>query len=436
MKLATASLALFINLIADGADWPRFRGADGSGIAPDATPPATWSDVENVRWKTALPGPGSSSPIVSGERVFVTCYSGYGDGSGGTMEKLQRHLVCLDRASGRILWDKAVAAAMPEDAYNGFLTEHGYASSTPATDGERVYVFFGKTGVIAFDFTGRELWRTNVGKESGNRRWGSGSSLMLYGDKVIVNASEESQSVRALDKLTGREVWKSDSAALELCYGTPALMPAGDRTDLVLAVPGELWGMNPDTGKLRWFASSGLDGNLAASVVAADGVIFATGGFPRTASAAIRGGGKGDVTKTHVLWTSQNASYVPSPVVTDGRLFVATDQGFALCLDAKSGDLIFKERLPGASASGRGGKPFYASAVLANGLIYAVSRQNGTFVFEAKPQFKLVTQNKLASDDSHFNAAPAIAGRQLFLRSDRTVYCLEAKATAGAEKRQ
>ena len=388
-----------------------------------------------MKWKTALPGPGSSSVIVSGERVFVTCYSGYGD-DGGSIDKLQRHLVCLDRANGTILWDKAVAAELPEDSFTGYLTEHGYASSTPATDGERVYVFFGKTGVLAFDFAGKELWRVNVGHESGNRRWGSGASPLLYKNFVIVNASEESRSVRALDKLTGKEAWRADADTLELCYSTPALVEAAGRMDLVLAVSGELWGMNPDTGKLRWFASTGISGNVSPSVVAADGVIYASGGFPKLAATAVRAGGKGDVTQSNILWTTQNASYVPSPVVSDGRFYVATDQGFALCLDAKDGKLIFKERLPGASATGRGGKPFYASAVLANGNIYAVSRRNGTFVIEAKPGFKLVAQNKIAGDDSDFNATPALAGRQLFLRSNRNLYCLDAGRTADAGKQQ
>ena len=388
-----------------------------------------------MKWKTALPGPGSSSVIVSGERVFVTCYSGYGD-DGGSIDKLQRHLVCLDRANGTILWDKAVAAELPEDSFTGYLTEHGYASSTPATDGVRVYVFFGKTGVLAFDFAGKELWRVNVGHESGNRRWGSGASPLLYKNFVIVNASEESRSVRALDKLTGKEAWRADADTLELCYSTPALVEAAGRMDLVLAVSGELWGMNPDTGKLRWFASTGISGNVSPSVVAADGVIYASGGFPKLAATAVRAGGKGDVTQSNILWTTQNASYVPSPVVSDGRFYVATDQGFALCLDAKDGKLIFKERLPGASATGRGGKPFYASAVLANGNIYAVSRRNGTFVIEAKPGFKLVAQNKIAGDDSDFNATPALAGRQLFLRSNRNLYCLDAGRTADAGKQQ
>ena len=358
----------------------------------------------------------------------MTCYSGYGDGSDGAMEKLQRHLVSIERATGKVLWSKSVAAEMPEDAYGGFLTEHGYASNTPATDGERVYAFFGKTGVVAFDFEGREVWRVNVGKESGNRRWGSGASLMLVGDKVIVNASEESQSIRALDKATGREVWKAPSASLELCYSTPAAMDVGDRTDLVLAVPGELWGMNPDTGKLRWFAETRLSGNVSPSVLISDGMIYVNGGFPRLGAAAVKGGGKGDVTESAVVWSSQNASYVPSPVISDGHLYVANDQGFALCLNAKDGSLVYKERLPGASATGRGGKPFYASAVLANGLVYAVSRQNGTFVFDAKPTFKLVAHNKLAADSSQFNGTPAIVDGQIFLRSDRAIYCIEAAA--------
>ena len=325
-------------------------------------------------------------------------------------------------------------AELPEDPFTGYLTEHGYASSTPVTDGERVYVFFSKTGALAFDFDGKQLWKFNLGQQSGNRRWGSGSSPVLYENLVIINASEESRSVRALDKRTGREVWRAEADALELCYSTPALVEADGRTDLALAIPGELWGLNPDTGKLRWFASTGISGNVSPSVVAAHGVIYTTGGFPRLSTAAVRARGKGDVTQTNILWTSQNASYVPSPVIADGRFYVATDAGFALCLNAKDGQILFKERLPGASESGRGGKPFYASVVLANGCLYAVSRRNGTFVFEAKPEFKLVAQNKLTGDNSDFNATPAFADRQLFLRSNRDLYCIESGPAEGTGK--
>ena len=423
------------------SDWPRFRGADGSGVTADTTTPVTWSDAQGVKWKTPLPGPGSSSPIIRGDRVFVTCYSGYGDSASGSSspENLKRHLVCISRKDGKILWSQTVPAALPEDSYNGMLAEHGYASNTPAIDGERVYAFFGKTGVVAFDLEGKQLWQVNVGKESGNRRWGSGSSLILYKDFVIVTASEESRSIRALDKRTGKEVWKAAADTLELTYGTPTLIEtAGGQAELVIAVPSEVWSLNPDTGKLRWYAETALSGNVSPSVVVADGIVYATGGFPGTGSVAVRAGGKGDVTKSHVVWSSNNGSYIPSPVVYRERLHYVSDQGFAVCLDAKTGKLVYKERLPGASSGGGGfgAKPFYASDVLANGNVYAVSRRNGTFVIAATPEFKLVAQNKLAADGSDFNATPALSGNQIFLRSNRFLYCIEADAggRSGQEK--
>jgi hypothetical protein len=433
--LSLGIVAWVTSVHAAHSDWPQFRGPNGAGIAAsDAQPAFTWSGSQNVKWKLALPGPGSSSPIVASERVFVTCYSGYGDGGSGTPEKLQRHLICLERATGKVLWDKSVPAELPEDAYTGNLREHGYASSTPVTDGERVYVFFGKTGARAFDFEGRQLWNVNLGHQSSNRRWGSGASPVLFKNLLVVNAAEESRSIYALDKVTGKEVWKADAGTLELSFVTPTLVEcAGGRTDLAVAVPGELWGMNPETGKLRWFASTGISGNVSPSVVAADGVAFATGGFPRQSTVAVRAGGKGDVTQTNIVWTSEQASYVPSPVIWKDHLFVVSDQGVALCLEAKTGKLVYRERLPGVSGAG---KPFYASVVLAGGRLYAVSRRNGTFVLEAKPEFKLVAQNKLAADDSDFNATPAIVGRQIFLRSNRNLYCIEAAPTTDTGKAQ
>ena len=424
--MLTVGLSL-ASLHAGQPEWPQFRGPGGSGsAAADARPATNWSSTQNVKWKVALPGPGSSSPIVTGERVLVTCYSGYGDGSSADgPEKLQRHLVCVERKTGKVLWDKSVPAELPEDSYSGNLREHGYASNTPVTDGERVYVFFGKTGALAFDLAGQQLWKVNLGHQSSNRRWGSGASPILYQNLVIVNASEEGRSVCALDKLTGKETWKAETGSLELSFVTPTLVEcAGGRTDLAIAVPGELWGMNPETGKLRWFAQTDIAGNVSPSVAAADGVVYATGGYPRQGTIAVRGGGKGDVTQTNVLWVSQSASYVPSPLVWNGYLFVVSDQGVAMCLEAKTGKLVFRERLPGLS----GGKPFYASPVLANGHLYAVSRRHGTFVFEAKTEFKLLAQNKLAGDDTDFNATPAVSGNQLFFRSNRFLYCIESGA--------
>jgi outer membrane protein assembly factor BamB len=420
LSLATASAQA-------ATDWSRFRGPNGSGIAADSHPPIKWSDTENLKWKTPLPGAGSSSPIIVGDRLYVTCFSGYGSGPGGSPDKLQRHLLSVNRTDGKIVWDKTVPAAQPEDYYNGMLGEHGYASHAPVSDGERIYVFFGKTGVLAFDLDGKQLWQVNVGKESGQKGWGSAASPVLYKDYVVVNASDESHSIRALDKKTGREIWKAEAALLQECYSTPILAPRADgQQDLLVCAPQELWALNPENGKLRWFAENRLPGNIAPSVVLGDGVAYAFGGFPQTGAVAVRTGGRGNVSSTNVLWYSNQASYVPTPVLHDGRLYVVTDAGFALCLDAKSGSVVYKERVPGASATGRGGKPFYASTVMAGGNLYAVSRRNGLFVIAAKPEFALVAQNKFAGDDTDFNATPALGDKELFLRSNRFLYCVAA----------
>ena len=413
-----------------GADWPQFRGPDGLGISADANVPVRWSESKNLKWKTSLPGPGSSSPIVWGRHVFVTCYSGYGlsRDNPGDIEELVRHLLCIDRESGKVVWTRSVKAEMPEDAFAGMgVPEHGYASNTPATDGERLFVFFGKTGVLAFDLDGKQLWQVGVGKESSNRRWGSSASLTLYKDMVIVNASEESQSIRGLDKATGKEVWKAEAASLELSYGTPLLIPlAGGGKELVIGVPYEVWGLNPDTGKLRWYAETDLGGNVSPSPVAAGGIVYVFGGYPRTSSVAIRTGGKGDVTDTHTVWASKDSSYIPSPVVHQGRLYWVSDQGITYCADAKTGETIGRKRLSRTSG-GRGGKPFYASIVLAGDKLISVSRRGGTYVLDAKPELEQLAHNQFESDESDFNASPAISNGQLFLRSNRYLYCVEAK---------
>jgi len=411
------------------AEWSQFRGPNGSGTVAGAKPPVEWSDAKNVQWKVALPGPGTSSPILVGEKIFITSWSG--NGANGQAGALKRHLVCLDRKSGKVLWNKIVAGEANVDRYDQMLQEHGYASHTPVSDGERVYVYFGKSGALAFDLNGNQLWQTSLGTGANQKNWGSASSPVLYKDFVIINASEESQAVYALDKKTGKQAWKAEGGGLEYVFGTPVLMETEGRAELILALPNELWALNPDTGKLRWYASTGMSGNVAPSVVPGKGVVYAFGGFPQLAAVAVKTGGKGDVTSSHVLWSSRDSSYIPTPVLHEERLYFASDAGFAVCLDAKTGSLVYKERLPGASSTGRGGKPFYASAVLANGQVYAVSRRNGTFVFPAAPEFKVVAQNKL-TDDTQFNATPALDGQTIFLRSDRYLYCITAGAGGSA----
>ncbi len=429
--LTLTATILATPLLLRASDWPQFRGPDGSGISTeDKAPPLTWSDTENLAWKTPLPGPGNSSPIVAGNRVFITCYSGYGvDRSDpGDITELKRHLLCIDSKSGEKIWEKTVDAEMPEDEYRGFITEHGYASSTPVTDGERVYVFFGKTGVLAFDFkTGKRLWQTNVGKESGNRRWGSAASPILYKDMVIVNSAEESQSIRALNKETGEEVWSAEAASMELVYNTPAVVSLkGGRDDLVLAVPNEVWGLNPENGKLRWFAEMTPDGNISPSVVVGeDAVVYVTGGYRNKGSIAVRAGGKGDVTQSHVVWTSNESSYVPTPVLHEGHLYWVNERGRGHCLDAESGELVYQESITGNLASGAKSRGVYASATLVDGKLIVPSRISGTFIIDASPEFNQIAQNRFTSDDSEFNGTPAITDGRLYLRSNKFLYCIE-----------
>ena len=415
-------------------NWPRFLGPNGTAAVKEAKVPLTWSDTENIAWKTALPGPGSSSPIVWEDRVFITCWSGYGDKEDADdMAKLQRHLVCLNRADGRILWDKTVPAKQPEDPFQGFITEHGYATHTPVTDGKSVFVFFGKSGALAFDFDGKQLWQTDLGAMSNRNRWGSGASPILCGDKLIVNASDEARAIFALDTRTGSQLWKAEGDVLHMAFGTPALVEREGLAELLIGVPQELWALNPESGKLRWYSIHDLPGNVSPSIVLGAGQAFVFGGFPSTRAVGMKLGGKGDVTAANKLWESGSSSYVPTPVLHDGHLYVISDQGFALCLDAKTGAEIYRERaLEGTDAQGGGrrrggGKPFYASPVLVGDRLYCVSRKNGTVVLRAAPKFEKLATNVLAGDTSQFNGTPAVVDDQMFLRSERALYCISAK---------
>jgi hypothetical protein len=421
-----AIVLLILAQAATANDWPRFRGPDGTGISRDSVP-TTWSDSENLRWKTKLPGFGSSSPIVVGQRVFVTCYSGYGIGERDAARPamLRRHILCINREKGGIVWQRSVDAELPEDDFSGYLTEHGYASNTPTSDGQRVYVFFGKSGVLAFDMDGKQLWSVNVGKESSNRRWGSGASLILYKDALIVNASEESNSIRALDKQTGRPLWKAEANMLELAYGTPALVTEKTgQSDLVISVPGEIWGLDPDRGKIRWRIETQLTGNVCPSPVVDGETVYVFGGVRSSGSLAVRAGGKGDVSKSNTIWTSRNSSYVATPVFSGEHLYWVDDHGVAWCIKASSGAVAYRQRVAGLQT---GGRPVYASPVLAGDKIVVVTRWDGTLILPANPSFKILAQNRVTGDDTDFNATPAISDSELFLRSNQALYCVSSR---------
>lgn len=408
-------LVLLVAPSSRGEDWPQFRGPGGRASGTSA--PLEWSESKHLLWKAPLPGSGSSSPIVHGDAIFVTGWSEGARGQGPT-----RHLLKIDRKEGGIVWQRDVAAPGPDDPYSGYLTEHGYASNTPVTDGSTVWAFFGKAGVVAFDMDGKEIWRTGVGTESSNRRWGSGASLILHGDHVICNASEESQSIRALDKRTGKEVWKAEAAALELAYGTPGVARMADGSEeIVVAVPGEVWGLDPRTGKLLWHAEMGLTGNVSPSVIVDGDVIYVFGGFRSSGSLAVRAGGRGDVSKSHVLWTSRTSSYVATPVLHEGHLYWIDDKGLAFCSDAMTGKEIYKERVREITS---GGRPVYASPVVADGRVYVVTRYDGTIVLPAAPRYEVLAHNVFAGDDSDSSATPALVDGRIYLRSGKFLYAI------------
>jgi outer membrane protein assembly factor BamB len=421
------SQAVFVHSNTNNLDnpaWSRFRGPNGSGISSDASIPSHWSDTENLKWATPLPGPGSSSPILTDKLVFVTCYSGIDPQSRQTdTSNLKRHLICLSRQDGQILWNHTEPAVQPEDRFQGMgVPEHGYATNTPATDGQRVFTFLGKSGVFAFDLEGKKLWQASVGTESGNRGWGTASSLVLFEDLVIVNASEESQTIRALKASDGQEVWKATGSALELAYGTPILAKVDDqRTDLVIAVPGEIWGLNPRTGKLIWYAETSLTGNLSPSLILDGDTVIAFGGYRSSGSVAIRIGGSGDVTKTHTVWTSRNSSYVSTPVLVDGKLFWIDDKGTYYVSSAKTGELIQRNRVANITSRDR---PVYASAIAVGNNLMFQTRFDGLLVTTPTSELNVISQNRFESDKSMCNATPAVDSGQLYLRSDNRVYCV------------
>ncbi len=407
-------------------DWPRFRGPNGSGYGAAANVPLSWSDTEHVSWKAKLPGPGASSPIVVGDRVLVTCYTGYGTDrdNPGKPSDLQRHLLCFDRHSGTQLWQATVASTHDEDAYQGFITEHGYASSTPVTDGEQVYVMFGKTGVAAFDLDGRQLWLTNVGTESDPARWGNGGSCILFGDLVIVNAANVGHAIIGLNKKDGSEAWKYFDPEMTSCWSTPILVSAAGRQELVNCVPGKILALDPASGKELWVADSPINSTTCASLVEQDGTVFAMGGRAGDAI-AVRCGGNGDVSETHTVWKSKLRSGIGTPVVSDGKLFW-TATGIAFCARCDNGETVYKERLPGPAPGAQRRRPAgdYASAITLGEKVLLTLRSGAVHVLPMSDTFSVERTNQFADDAGPFHGTPAVSDGQLFIRSDNFLYCI------------
>lgn len=400
---------------AHAADWPRFRGPNGAAVSDDSGTPVSWSDDENVAWKAALPGFGTSSPIVVGERVLLTCYSGYGQSAEdpGREEDLKRHLLCLDRGAGRILWVREVAAQQPEATYQDFLVLHGYATSTPVSDGQRVYACFGKSGTRAYDLEGNELWRFDTGSQA--HYWGSAGSPVLHNDLLLVNAAVESQTLFALDKHTGQEVWRAKG--LLSSWSTPVVvdLPGGGQ-ELVLSVRSKLVAFDPRTGQQKWTCKTEQSYASPTPAVRGD-VLYAYASNPGQLI-AVRTGGQGDVSESHVVWRARGSgSGITSPLVFGEHVYTIDERGIASCVRWDDGRVVYTRRLGS-------GDRFYASPIVAGDKLYGVSREQGVFVLVAGPTFRQLAHNRFAADTSVFNATPAVSQGQLFLRSDRFLYCL------------
>jgi len=409
------TLSLLVASSASAADWKQFRGPGGLGASHETRLPVKWSSEVNVDWRTELPGPGTSSPIVLGDRIYLTCYTGYGlKPNEGDQHNLMRHVLCVDRKSGKILWTRDFKPEQPESPYSpGNFSQHGYSSSTPATDGRRLYVFFGKSGLYCLDLTGKELWHASVG--SGVNGWGSSNSPVLYKDLVFVNASVESGLLVAFNKLTGKEVWRA--AGIGMSWNTPVLvdLPQGG-TELVVSERRIVLSFDPSTGEELWRVG-GFDSYVCPSVVTHKGIVYAV----RDGSVAIRAGGRGDVTGSRVPWRIGPGSLVPSPVYHDGHLYWLRGGGTAFCVDATDGKTVYQERLspkPGI---------VYASVVVADGKLYCVTQSDGVYVLAAKPKLEQLAHNVFEDDRSRTNASPVPHDGQLLMRTDRYLYCIGKK---------
>lgn len=421
---ALFSIALFLVTVAStwADDWLRFRGPNGSGINPDGqTVPEKWDATTNLKWKVSLPGPGHSSPIVVGNQIFLTGWTGYGvdPDNPGEQKDLRLYLRAIDRKDGQTLWHAEIEPSLPETDFVGSITQHGYASHTPVSDGEKVFAFFGKTGVIAFDLNGKKLWQASVGNQLAEKNRGSAASPILFKNLLIINASAEAKALVALDKVTGDEVWKLSSEEMASTWTTPCLVTVGDRTDLVLSVPYKVWGIDPLTGKRLWYCDGSHDNTACSSVIVNGEIVYLTGGRGG-GTIAVRGGGTHDVAKSHSLWESGRRGSSGSPIFHDGRLHWL-HQGTAYCLDAATGKGVYRKRMISGAVSNV--QDDYASPVVSGDKLYQLRRNGEMNVIQLGSEYLEISRNQL-SDGGDFSATPALSRGDLFIRSTKFLYCI------------
>jgi len=408
--------------------WPQWRGPISTGEAPHADPPLTWSETNNVKWKTTIPGEGDSTPIVWGDRVFLLADIPIGtndpalavtlsaNGSLPAPTNLYQFVVlCLDRASGKILWQRV---ARQETPHEGRQENNTYASSSPVTDGQRLLAFFGSRGLHCYDFEGKLLWEKDFGKMKTRLTFGEGASPALWGGTVVINWDQEGECfITALDTASGQELWRTPRQA-GTGWSTPLILERDGRRQVIVNATTKVRAYDLATGKEIW-SCAGQTANAIPSPVAANGVVYLTSGFRGNALQAIRLGGEGDLTGTDaVLWNhAKNTPYVPSPLLTDKFLYVISgNDAIVSCFDAGSGQVYFEhERLEGIYG-------VYASPVAARDRVYILSREGACIVLQKGPKPEVLALNKLGDD--HSDASLALAGKDLFLRTRHSLYCL------------
>ncbi len=419
LKVLTALSLLFTAGSATAENWPGWRGPRGDGTSLETKVPVRWSDTDNIAWKVEIPGTGHASPVVWEDRVFiVTCLK----------EETQRVLICLDRRSGKTLWQRTVLKAPLETKHN----LNSFASGTPVTDGEFIYVTFlevdgrtipapnvgtprpvtpGNMLVAAYDFDGNQKWIARAGTFVSAH--GYCSCPVLYKDLVIVNGDHDGDSyIVALDKDSGKTVWKVEREHKTRSYVTPINRQNDGRTQMILSGSKCVTSYDPADGSLHW-SIDGPTEQFVASMVDNGKFVFLTAGFPDRHILAIRPDGHGDVTDSHIAWrTNQNCSYVPSPVIVGDYFVVVSDGGVASCLHADTGERMWVKRL---------GKGHSASLVTAAGLAYFIADDGMVRVVRPGPEYEQVAENPLGEN---CYASPAISQGQLFIRGEKHLFCI------------
>jgi outer membrane protein assembly factor BamB len=406
---------VLISVSASADDWPRWRGPNGNAVSAESGLPLEWGPAKNIVWRTELPGEGVSSPIVCGERVFLTA---------SFDEGMRRAVLCLDGDSGAILWTRETPDENPE--LTSALT--GYAAATPASDGRRVVASLGNAGVVCYSTTGELLWRRDFGEFESEL--GLASSPVIAGDRVFLVCDHDGDRFRTFDSFlialaleSGETIWKTDRRGLYRSWSTPILVATGGREELIVNAQDHLRAYDPTTGEELWRVG-GMTGWVTPSPVFAQGLVFAASGRDGP-TMAVRPGGRGDVTESHLAWIErQGAPYICSPVAYGEQLYVLNEQGVLSCYRATTGERLYRERLEGK---------FVASPVAGDGKVYFANELGTTYVVRSGPKFELLARNELAEDCL---ASMAISAGAIYLRTAKALYRIADQAgPAGPSQR-